>query len=123
MDQLRITGAALDALSEYSTSLPTGTTIGKRWKQRRPDGWLIGEYVPHQDPGTVGIKWWVPYITLDADAVRRPMDLFVERATNWALGFYEGKTIEEKNEAFEGWAAMLDDWSDEFLLPYRKVLS
>lgn len=59
-------------LGEYSCSLPTGTTIGKRWRRdvhayrRRPDGtyfpdeiheWKIGEYTEDPDPAMVGIKW------------------------------------------------------------------
>lgn len=61
-------------LPEYSTSLPTGTTIGKTWKRAlmralppdpmssfpraEPTGeWSLGEYVPHPEPGQVGIKW------------------------------------------------------------------
>lgn len=58
-----------DALLEYSTTLPTGTTLGKKWKCRRPyrdDGkppnWYLGEYVEDPDPefrakGCVGIVW------------------------------------------------------------------
>ena len=47
----------LDELLEYSTSLPTGTTIGKRWKCKGKDGWFLGEYVPGGEPGHVNIKW------------------------------------------------------------------
>ena len=57
----------LAALSEYSCSLPTGTTIGKRWRRdvnayradRRgaPPEWVIGEYVDIHDPKNVGIAW------------------------------------------------------------------
>jgi len=52
----------LDKLLEYSTSIPTGTTIGKKWKCRRPAygepfNWFTGEYVPDPDPKMVGIKW------------------------------------------------------------------
>jgi hypothetical protein len=47
-------------LPEYSVTLPTGTTIGKRWRRRDPQatsGWTMGEYVPHADPALVGIRW------------------------------------------------------------------
>lgn len=52
-------------LGEYSASLPTGTTIGKRWKcddskWKRPGPepmWWMGEYIDHADPEKVGIKW------------------------------------------------------------------
>lgn len=50
----------LDGLPEYSASLPTGTTIGKRWKAKRANGeWQIGEYVldPRGDPEFAGIRW------------------------------------------------------------------
>lgn len=69
--------SALDGLPEYSLTLPTGTTIGKRWKRDNnafkrpvrveilgllfvlpwPPEWWIGEYVEHADPKRVGIKW------------------------------------------------------------------
>jgi len=57
-----MTAAELAALPEYSASVPTGTTIGKRWSRRRDcfdpsRGYFMGEYVPHPDPGRVGIVW------------------------------------------------------------------
>ena len=68
----------LETLLEYSCSLPTGTTIGKRWRRdthfntpRKPDQtiepeWQIGEYYelpPGQDKDArgndlVGIHWY-----------------------------------------------------------------
>lgn len=50
------------ALLDYSCSLPSGTTVGKRWKRRRnyydeSQGWVMGEYVDHPDPERVGIVW------------------------------------------------------------------
>ena len=71
----------LAELREYSASIPTGTTIGKRWRRDlnayvRPvvaclhffDGapvrevlpplWVIGEYVACDEPGMVGIEWF-----------------------------------------------------------------
>ena len=52
----------LENLLEYSTTLPTGTTIGKRWRRAlRPRAdvteWWIGAYVEHPDPKLVGIEW------------------------------------------------------------------
>ena len=55
-------------LLEYSCSLPTGTTIGKRWRcdvhaYRKPlipedrHEWRIGKYVEHPDSDKVGIEW------------------------------------------------------------------
>jgi hypothetical protein len=77
---VELTRAEFDALPEYSCSLPSGTTIGKKWKcnddayapePRRsiahveeqmadvfPEWWM-GQYValdpPH--PNQVGIEW------------------------------------------------------------------
>lgn len=63
---------ALLALPEYSCSIPTGTTIGKRWRRatiwgRRADKpldrypeteWWIGTYVEHTGSDrVVDIKW------------------------------------------------------------------
>ena len=49
----------LDALLDYSASIPTGKILGKKWKCWRGDGWFLGEYVP--DPRVqsdhIGIKW------------------------------------------------------------------
>ena len=33
---VRLTTPQFEALLEYSSSLPTGTTIGKRWRRREP---------------------------------------------------------------------------------------
>lgn len=52
--------AEVDALLEYSTTLPTGKTIGKRWKRYLHVGpkvgrWVLCEYVEDPDPEYVGI--------------------------------------------------------------------
>ncbi len=63
-----LTAAELQALDEYSLSMPTGTIVGKRWKRklwkvrggyRYEDGWLMGEYVAGPDgrPDYVGVVW------------------------------------------------------------------
>jgi len=55
-------------LPEYSTTLPTGTTIGKKWKadknaRRYPEDrtpnpdWRLAEYYDINDPDRVGIRW------------------------------------------------------------------
>lgn len=51
-----------DVLPEYSTSLPTGQRIGKKWRRKIPIpiggwDWLLGEYLPDPDPGFVLIRW------------------------------------------------------------------
>jgi hypothetical protein len=53
-----MTPATLNALPEYSASIPTSADMGKRWK--RADGrgwWMMGEYAPHEDPAIVRIIW------------------------------------------------------------------
>lgn len=70
-----LTKAEFDALDEYSATLPTGTTPGKRWK--RHDGafdpscekpfWLIGEFGDVTPDGkSIRINWYVPVLKLDA---------------------------------------------------------
>ena len=61
--------AEFDELGEYSLSLPTGTTIGKRWKRdllwqqrgvglwQMHVGWSMGEYAESSKPGCVAIVW------------------------------------------------------------------
>lgn len=73
---LRLTRAEFDALPEYSATLPTGTTPGKRW--RRHDGahdpscnkpvWMVGEYDPEDDGkgSTIKVNWYIPVIDLTA---------------------------------------------------------
>lgn len=53
----------LASLPEYSYSVPTGVTIGKRWRcakyddNREPIDWAIGEYVESSEPHFADIKW------------------------------------------------------------------
>lgn len=53
--------ADLAELPEYSWSLPTGTTIGKRWKRSGThtshDGWWMGEYAAHPEADKTAIIW------------------------------------------------------------------
>ena len=74
---IRLSPSALAALREYSRTLPTGTTIGKRWKRNANDGlrfpidawglrfvfpapprWMMGEYAESTIPGMVDILWY-----------------------------------------------------------------
>ena len=41
---IRMTKRALEALSEFSMTLPTGTTPGRRWRRRVGDEWWQGRY-------------------------------------------------------------------------------
>jgi hypothetical protein len=77
---LQMTLRALEALLEYSCSLPTGTTPGKRWRNHygsylpnftsnggKPR-WIIGEYDPNAKPEdkTIAINWYRPVIRVPA---------------------------------------------------------
>lgn len=60
LEVVTMTQVEVDLLLEYSTSLPTGKTIGKRWKRHLGMGpkagrWVLCEYVPDPDPAYVGI--------------------------------------------------------------------
>src|SRR3954471_10997429 len=75
----RITRAALLTLPEYSASMPTGQTIGKRWRRAIPGGGLvIGEYVAAVAGGTHGVvagRWPRALEIDDTDALVVPSDL------------------------------------------------
>ncbi len=53
----------LEKLPEYSASLPTGTTIGTKWRRLVGSMWWIGEYVASRTPGYVDIRWQRVYVT------------------------------------------------------------
>lgn len=67
-------------LSEYSCTLPTGTTVGKQWRRRTPysdsDGppfiWYLGEfYMDASVPeGEIGIRWRRIFLSDFRDNVR-----------------------------------------------------
>jgi hypothetical protein len=64
METIKMSNAEFESLLEYSTTLPTGTTLGKKWRRHILAGpaqgeWWMGEYVPdpNGDPSMVGIKW------------------------------------------------------------------
>jgi hypothetical protein len=64
---LPLTRPAVDALMDYSASLPTGTPEGKVWKRRGPGGWWLGRYgapypPEHQYAGQIPIGWWPIYV-------------------------------------------------------------
>lgn len=61
----------LASMDEYSTTLPSATTIGKVWKSHVPpmycsrdcdDGtcgkWSVGMYVEHENPELVRVFWF-----------------------------------------------------------------
>lgn len=68
MGTVALSRPEFDELPEYSCTLPTGTTIGKRWKRCEPyhasrefgapdATWYLGEYVDIGDETTVGVEW------------------------------------------------------------------
>ncbi|PZU95514.1 MAG: hypothetical protein DI527_00465 [Chelatococcus sp.] len=90
---LRLTPSQFRSLLEYSGSLPTGTTPGKRWKRldgvhdyefRKRGGkpvWMVGEYDPtaptekqiaemkvrgEKPPTSIQINWYRPVIVVRA---------------------------------------------------------
>lgn len=58
LPELVLTQQQFDELSNYSHSLPTGTTIGKRWKRQRGIDWMVGEYFDVGSETEVGIRWY-----------------------------------------------------------------
>lgn len=44
-------------LLEYNSTLPTGSYVGKRWKRKHGEGWLMGEFAPNPDPKKIDIIW------------------------------------------------------------------
>lgn len=82
METLQLTQAEFDALPEYSESLPTGTTIGKRWKRECRDGWVVGEYTskePKDRGDVVRIQWYLPEIVDGPAPQYKPIPVDVGR--------------------------------------------
>ncbi len=72
METVVLTKEEFDQLLEYSSSIPSGTVLGKVWKRnqnfhsgKKPGDWYMGEYVPDVKakmdrdgkPETIGIIW------------------------------------------------------------------
>lgn len=77
-------------LLEYSTSIPTGTTIGKRWKSKDPvagdwiagkyyGNWSMGEYYDIGSETQVGIRW-TPIIVLNSS---HAFELMLKKLAPW----------------------------------------
>lgn len=61
LEPVDMTQPEVDALLEYATTLPTGKTIGKKWKRQLYAGpkrgaWLLCEYVEDPDPAYLAIR-------------------------------------------------------------------
>lgn len=72
-DEITLTEAELGRLPEYSHTGPrvvylgrllTGVVIGVRWRHNanigsgQPPLWLVGEYVPGDEPETAKVRWY-----------------------------------------------------------------
>lgn len=62
LENIELTQEEFDALPEYSTTIPTGKSIGKQWRRqlyfgKYRGGWVRAEYVEDPDPEYVGIVW------------------------------------------------------------------
>lgn len=71
IETIVLTKKEFDSLPEYSCSIPTGTTIGKKWKRNiyafdraahdprtgnKVEEWYLHEYIEHPNPNKVGIS-------------------------------------------------------------------
>lgn len=68
-----LTRKEFDELLDYSCSLPTGTTIGKRWKRnnnayRRPLCSHLHVFDGTREPDFQGPDWWMGEYALDPEA-------------------------------------------------------
>lgn len=62
---LMLSAREFESLKDYSCSLPTGQSIGKRWRRRSPyqttpgvaHTFAMGEYVETYKAGMIGIQW------------------------------------------------------------------
>jgi hypothetical protein len=69
-------------LYEYSTSLPTATTLGKIWRRRvwgAVPHWVLGRYEPCPDPGYVKIGWYRPCVIPDGASLEQRGELWAGR--------------------------------------------
>lgn len=73
MKALHLTREEFAALPEYSCTLPTGTTPGKRWRAQMgfadPEGtkprWYVGEYgAVSSDGRSIAINWYIPVMVI-----------------------------------------------------------
>ena len=61
---VRLTRREFEALPEYSTTFPTGTTLGKRWRRnvnalRRPCCSHLHIFDGTREPDFRGPEWWM----------------------------------------------------------------
>lgn len=70
---VRLTKRELDELPEYSCSMPTGTTVGKRWKRdvnayRKPITFFLNAFDGSPEPSFRGEDWWMGEYAADPGA-------------------------------------------------------
>lgn len=59
---IRLYRYELEMLPEYSCTMPSGTTDWKTWRcdenfgTGRPESWIVGQYVPHEDPTKIRVR-------------------------------------------------------------------
>jgi hypothetical protein len=108
METIRLTQEEFDKLREYSCSLPTATTIGKRWKRNinafreGPPEWYLGEFVEDEDPEKVGINWYTILIGDEPEPV------------DYRILFRRDQDTEEEYEVAERiWGSLLTRFRSE----------
>jgi hypothetical protein len=74
---VKLTRAEFEALGEYSCTLPTGTTIGRRWKRnqnayRQPVCAHLHPWDGYKEPSFRGDNWWMGEYALDPKAKLLP---------------------------------------------------
>lgn len=73
---VRLTRREFEALSEYSSTVPTGTTLGKRWKRnlnayRDPCFSHLHVFDGTREPDFRGPDWWMGEYAADPKAKLR----------------------------------------------------
>lgn len=73
LEPVEMVQSEVDALLEYSTTLPTGKTLGKQWKRRlfvgpKAGSWVLCEYVEDPDPRYLGIHSRLVQVRVTAPA-------------------------------------------------------
>ncbi len=139
METKTITQKEFDGLDEYSCSVPTGTTLGKKWKCKRDyhdasKGWFIGEYgKPFDDPRgkrfcqKVPISWAIIEIREQKElkVFSNDVDWFIAHDDEDANEQWAEFSGEDPAEYDHAWDVVADDkvisFYDENLAPSEAV--
>lgn len=59
MESVRMSQREFDELPVHQKNLPVMAAVGKRWKRKMKDCWLMGEYTedPRRNRSVVRVKW------------------------------------------------------------------